>query len=175
MESPLDWLSSWNEAYHYRLFLKLLYQYSTYQCNSVATYNGGIQYHVIDPDPTKYSYRQGNNWAEIDEFVKSHINLNLVKNPLISLHHDLLKMSKEGLFPLSMWGERQVPAELFNITNTKHFGFGLHPELLKFFNVCGFLFQSQVRWWNSNLCRFIRSARTEALVSEIGRKCSAEV
>ena len=177
MESPLDWLSSWNYDYLYMWFGKLLFSRSAYQCNSVRTMPGDHRYNNRKAVEGVYVYRQGVNWRQIRELLEEHIDWGQEGNPLGPLFHRYCRLASkrrpmwrhlwgdpgealdglhdpgEALKGLHGHGEQEGlhPGAPENGSTIGEFGYGLHPSLWNRLNICGSLFRFQALWWRSPL------------------------
>ena len=162
LESALDYQGSWNEAYMHTWFIKIFYSLSSTQCNSVKSTNGGTKYHG-DRDEGKYVYKQGANWEEIKELLTQHIDMTRQNNPLWTLLEKFDQMGESNpgqpTWRWVVWGPYHLDRGLFNLTDTTRFGLGFELDIFKFFNVCGSYFQLQAKWWQSGICRFLRSKK----------------
>ena len=154
LESPLDYQSSWNEAYFHTWFLKMFYSRSSLQCNSVIAINGGEKYHVNRGEGA-YVYKQGFQWPEIRALIKEHIDMTRTNNPLFKLFNTFDQFG--GKERRNGWGIMSLDPGIFNITNTIDFGFGFNLDVFKFFDVCSRYIQVQAKWWRSGICRYVRS------------------
>ena len=123
---------------------QVFYSQSAYQINSVKTINTGAQYH-------SENYKQGFHWDNMTEFVLTNINTDLVENPLIQIFNMIVDSYKRGT--VSNFGCMELDYGKFNLSETASHSFGksFEPEMLKFFNNCGSLMQTQGKWWNSGL------------------------
>ena len=122
----------------------MFYSQSAYQVNSVQTINSGSQYHSD-------SYRQGFHWDETTEFVLKNLNTDLAENPLIQIFSITIDSYRRG--KPSEFGTMELDFSKFNLSEmaSQPFGKRFEPEMLKFFNKCGSIMQTQGKWWNSGL------------------------
>ena len=125
-------------------FCQVFYSQSAYQINSIRTINTGIEYHSAN-------YKQGHHWDRMTEFVLKNLNTDFVENPLIPMFNTLVDKGKVG--QKSDFGSMKLDFGKFNLSKKalKPFGKYFEPELLKFFNMCGSILQTQCRWWDSGL------------------------
>ena len=168
LESPLDWLSSWNYDYLLIWFVKMFYSRSALQCNSVRTIPGGNKYHSLNTSEGTYSYRQGIHWTRVRDLIKKHIDTTLDNNPLLPLFR---KFDKIGRAKRPTWGEMRLKPGTFNITDVGQFGYGFQLDMFKYFNICGSLFEAQARWWRSGICRYLKSGKVLKALSMIDDRC----
>ena len=171
LESPLDWLSSWNYDYLLIWFIKMFYSRSAFQCNSVRTIPGGHKYHNLNTSEGTYSYRQGIHWTSIKAIIKKHIDFTVTMNPLLPL---FWKFDKIGKAKRSKWGEMKMKPGTFNITNVGEFGNSFQLDIFKYFNICGSLFEAQARWWKSGICRYLRSKKVQKALIMIDTRCQRQ-
>ena len=172
LESPLDYQSSWNEAYLHTWFLKMFYSRSSSQCNSVKSTNGGEMYHGARGEGT-YVYRQGIQWEEIKYLLKEHIDMTRANNPLLTLFLQFEQLGAENEWigrRWERWGPHNLDPGLFNSTNTTSFGLGFELDVFKFVNVCGSYFQLQKKWWHSGICRYLRSEKIKTATDLVDGK-----
>ena len=83
--------------------------------------------------------------------MQSNLNTNLDENPLMPLLHSLIDKHRKQ--KASQFGSMVLDPGKFNLSATalESFGKTFEPEILKFFNRCGSLMQTQGRWWRSGL------------------------
>ena len=122
----------------------MFYSQATYQINSVLVLNPSREYH-------SENYKQGFQFDKIVEFMQSNLNTNLDENPLMPLLHSLIDKHRKQ--KPSQFGSMVIDPGKFNLSATalESFGKMFEPEILKFFNRCGSLMQTQGRWWRSGL------------------------
>ena len=123
---------------------QVFYSQSSYQINSIHVVNTGGQYHSAN-------YKQGFHWDQMTEFVLKNLNTDLPQNPLIQIFNvtvDSYRTKKAHIF-----GIMELDFGKFNFSETasQPFGKRFEPEILKFFNKCGSIMQTQAKWWNSGL------------------------
>ena len=121
----------------------MFYSKSAYQINSVQTINTGSKYHSDN-------YRQGFQWDQINEFVLKNLNTES-ENPLIPIYKKTVESFQQGV--PSEFGSMKLDYNKFNLSAvaSQRFGRSFEPEMLKFFNMCGSIIQTQSKWWNSGL------------------------
>ena len=153
-----------------RFFNRIFYSKSSIQYNSVMQRNTKIDYHGTNSDPTQYSYRQGVYWQIIEVMLREYFNSEMDPNPLEKYLQFMLH-SETGNAQLSVFGQLELDLDLFNFTDRQSFGFGIHMEVLNFFNVCGELFKFQARWWKSNLSRHVWSDFIENTIKYMEENC----
>ena len=80
----------------------------------------------------------------------SNLNTLLDENPLIPLFNSLIQHSKHNQ---ARFGSMRLNSSQFNLSDAAQESFGkrFEPEMLKFFNTCGSIVQTQGRWWRSGL------------------------
>ena len=159
LESPLDWVSSWNENCLHIFFIKIFFSRSAPQCNSVKTINGGSKYHSKKKTGEAYIYKQGFYRENVSHVIKEHINLTIYKNPLVPLFD---KYDAYGMTHRPSWGEVKLDPVVFNMSRANNFGLGFSLTVFKFFNICGYFFEAQARWWKSGICRYLNSSEISA-------------
>jgi len=144
VESFLDKLSSWNQAGITFFLEKVFYSQSAYQINSIKTVNTGREYHNAD-------YKQGWNWDQMTEFMLRNLNTDVAENPLIQMFYKMVGIFKKG--GSAEFGSMKLDYGKFNLSKKalQPLGIYFEPELLKFFNMCGSILQTQCRWWHSGL------------------------
>ena len=101
--------------------------------------------------------------------LREHFNTEIETNPLEIVLNEMLEVG--DIHPLSIWGQRELNMEMFNISDRETFGLGLQEDILGFFNVCGCLFKAQARWWKSNLCRYVWSDIIDNTIKYMEEKC----
>ena len=129
----------------YQLFIfQVFYSQATYQINSVVVHNPSTEYHSDN-------YKQGFHFDKIMEFMQSNLNSDLDENPLMQLFTSLVDRYGKG--KPSQFGSMRLDPGKFNLSAValESFGKNFEPEMLKFFNRCGSLLQTQARWWRSGL------------------------
>ena len=149
----------------------MFFSRSALQCNSVKTINGGSKYHSLNKTGGGYIYKQGFQWHDVKNAIKAHINITIDKNPLVALFD---KFTEKSMINRPSWGEMKLDPGLFNITNTKEFGFGFNLNVFKFFNICGCFFEAQSRWWKSGICRYLNSSEISAATRLRQGKCGKD-
>ena len=141
---------------------QVFYSQSAYQINSIQTINTGDQYH-------SENYKQGFHFKKLTKFVLKNLNTDLAVNPLIKLFYKFVESHRRvnGLSP-SKFGTMKLDFSKFNFSKNavQPFGKYFEPELLKFFNICGSLMQTQCLWWDSGLLYGKLSHRTLDLKAE---------
>ena len=97
------------------------------------------------------SYRQGFHWDETTEFVLKNLNTDLAENPLIQIFSITIDSYRRG--KPSEFGTMELDFGKFNLSEmaSQPLGKRFEPEMLKFFNKCGSIMQTQGKWWNSGL------------------------
>ena len=122
----------------------MFYSQSAYQFNSIKTINTGAKYHNAN-------YKQGFHWDQMTEFILKNLNTDLAENPVIQMFHKCVGIFKKGV--PSDCGRMKLDYSKFNLSKKalQPFGKYFEPELLKFFNICGSILQTQCRWWDSGL------------------------
>ena len=125
-------------------YVQVFYSRSTYQINSVMTLNPSGKYHGEN-------YKQGFQFEEITKFMNSNLNMNLSENPLSTLLNPTLEFYRTRT--PSKFGSMILDPTLFQLSAAARETFGkkFEPEILKFFNVCGTIMQTQIKWWRSGL------------------------
>jgi len=170
-ESPLDWLSSWNQALVLYFKEKVFYSRSLFQINSIITENGGSAYHAKDlSSGGSYQYKQGFNFKEVQALIESNMNPAIQENPVLELINQLFEnMRSQSEF---RYGEMSLDVKKFNFSERAQMTFGktFEPEMLKYFNICGSMLQTQFKWYRSELLRDLPNKKFH--VSEDNRnKC----
>ena len=161
VESYLNRLSSWNQGlmlkfiekvkfkdrgyicfFNY-LLSQVFYSRSMYQINSIKTINKGGQYH-------SGNYKQGFQFEQVYEFLLDNLNAKLKENPLLTLLDSLLDSFQAGI---GMNAVMTLHPSSFNLSEQaqKYFGKRFEPEMMKYFNLCGSIFENQGKWWRSGL------------------------
>ena len=122
----------------------MFYSQATYQINSVLVLNPSREYH-------SENYKQGFQFDKIVDFMQRNLNTKLDRNPLIPLLNAAVDKYRKGT--PSQFGSMVLDPGKFNLSATalESFGKKFEPEILKFFNRCGSLMQTQGRWWRSGL------------------------
>ena len=122
---------------------QVFYSQSLYQINSIKTINKGSQYHGGN-------YKQGFQFDQVYEFLLDNLNAELKENPLFTLLDSLLESHEAGI---GMKGVMTLRPSLFNLSEQALGSFGkrFEPEMMKYFNLCGSLFENQGKWWRSGL------------------------
>jgi len=144
VESYLDRLSSWNQGLIAHFLEKVFHSQSAYQINSVRTLNPSRAYH-------SENYKQGFHWNKTTDFMLSNLNTVLDENPLIPLFNSLVDRHRNH--NQAQFGSMRLNSSQFNLSDVAQESFGkrFEPEMLKFFNTCGSIVQTQGRWWRSGL------------------------
>ena len=93
----------------------------------------------------------GFHWDAMTEFMLENLNTEIAENPLIQIFNmtiDSYQREKPSEF-----GTMELDFGRFNLSEmaSQPFGKRFEPEMLKFFNKCGSIMQTQVKWWNSGL------------------------
>ena len=129
-----------NIDYSFQVF----YSQSAYQFNSIKTINTGKEYHNAN-------YKQGWHWDQMTEFMLKNLNTDMTENPVIQMFYKIVHIFKKGVG--SDFGSMKLDYGKFNLSKKalQPFGKYFEPELLKFFNMCGSILQTQCRWWDSGL------------------------
>ena len=122
----------------------MFFSQATYQINSVLVLNPSREYH-------SENYKQGFQFDKIVDFMQRNLNTKLDRNPLIPLLNAAVDKYRKGT--PSQFGSMVLDPGKFNLSATalESFGKTFEPEILKFFNRCGSLMQTQGRWWRSGL------------------------
>ena len=117
-----------------------------YQINSVKTVNGGSQYHSDN-------YKQGFQFDQVYEFLLDNLNVSLKENPLLTLLDSLVDSYRFGGSCPQCFGVMTLQPSFFNLSEQAqgYFGKRFEPEMVKYFNLCGSLFENQGKWWRSGL------------------------
>ena len=123
---------------------QIIYSQATFQINSVTTINPSNEYHSDN-------YKQGFHFDKITEFMLRNLNTVLDENPLIPLFNSLVDRHRQK--KPAQFGSMRLNSSQFNLSNVAQESFGkrFEPEMLKFFNTCGSIVQTQGRWWRSGL------------------------
>ena len=81
----------------------------------------------------------------------SNLNTVLDENPLIPLFNSLVDRHRNH--KQAQFGSMRLNSSQFNLSDVAQESFGkrFEPEMLKFFNTCGSIVQTQGRWWRSGL------------------------
>ena len=81
----------------------------------------------------------------------SNLNTVLDENPLIPLFNSLVDRHRNH--KQAQFGSMRLNSSQFNLSDAAQESFGkrFEPEMLKFFNTCGSIVQTQGRWWRSGL------------------------
>ena len=124
--------------------LKVFFSKATYQINSVLVLNPSREYH-------SENYKQGFQFDKLVNFMQSNLNTSFDGNPLVPLLNSVVENHRK-LTP-AKFGSMVLDPGKFNLSPValESFGKKFEPEILKFFNKCGSLVQTQRRWWRSGL------------------------
>ena len=137
-----------------------------FQINSIITQNGGASYHATSTSSGgSYQYRQGFNLREVNALIKSNLNLDIKENPLLELLNQLFEHIKS--YSVFRYGEMSLDIKKFNFSERAQTTFGkiFEPEMLKYFNICGSMFQTQFKWHRSELLRDIPNKNVHLRIS----------
>ena len=124
--------------------LQVFFSKATYQINSVLVLNPSREYH-------SENYKQGFQFDKLVNFMQSNLNTSFDGNPLVPLLNSVVENHRK-LTP-AKFGSMILDPGKFNLSPAalESFGKKFEPEILKFFNKCGSLVQTQRRWWRSGL------------------------
>ena len=124
--------------------LQVFFSKATYQINSVLVLNPSREYH-------SENYKQGFQFDKLVNFMQSNLNTSFDGNPLVPLLNSVVENHRK-LTP-AKFGSMVLDPGKFNLSAValESFGKKFEPEILKFFNKCGSLVQTQRRWWRSGL------------------------
>ena len=145
-------------------FPKVLYSKAAFQINSIKTVNKGSKYHSAQ-------YKQGFNLDKVSKFMLSNLNTNIENNPLPKLLNSLLERAGKEVY---RFGEMNLHANAFNLSKSAQNTFGKYfePEMLKYFNICGEILQTQRRWWRSGLLFREQKQNISQIFDQQTKECS---
>ena len=115
----------------------------------------------------------GFNLDEVSKFMLNNLNTNIANNPLLEIFNSLVDSYRAGK-QVYWFGEMQLQQDKFNLSENAQNNFGKYfePEMLKYFNICGEILQTQRRWWRSGLLFSEQSNNIAQIFEQQSKECS---
>ena len=114
----------------------------------------------------------GFNFEEVSKFMLRNLNLNVERNPLSDIFNALVESYRAGNHGYR-FGEMRLQKDNFNLSEDAQNNFGKYfePEMLKYFNICGEILQTQRRWWRSGLLFSEQSDNIAKIFEQQSKEC----